>query len=98
MEKVFTSNADYYAQGACYFVGEGRSTLVFVCSQLISAQAYLPLLKLLAKRYSIVVVELPGSGNAPKSKQRWGFHEYGRHDWLVEYPSEFLRLLKFAER
>lgn len=61
--------------------GSGQPVLL-VASPLVLARTYLPVMRALAPRFTVVVVELPGAGGSDRLDQAWTFERYG--EWTIE--------------
>jgi pimeloyl-ACP methyl ester carboxylesterase len=73
---------------ACYLESDGgddaRGTVLIVASMLVRAKSYLTTMRSLASRgWRVIVLEMPGCGQATKLRRAWSFERYG--DWLAQF-------------
>lgn len=67
---------------ARYLVGGSGPPVLIVASPLVLARTYLPTMRALAPRFTVVVVELPGAGASDRIDGAWSFARYAA--WVVE--------------
>ena len=62
-------------------LGSGPPILV-IASPLVGARRYLPMMQALAPSFTVVCVELPGSGGSGKLEEAWTVAQYA--EWTIE--------------
>lgn len=67
---------------ARYLVAGSGAPLLVVASPLLSARAYLPVMRALASWFTVIVVDLPGAGGSGRLEHAWSAERYGA--WIVE--------------
>jgi pimeloyl-ACP methyl ester carboxylesterase len=65
--------------------GDGaHGTVLVVASMLVRAKSYLTTMRALASRgWRVIVLEMPGCGEAAKLRRAWSFEQYA--DWLARF-------------
>jgi pimeloyl-ACP methyl ester carboxylesterase len=67
---------------ARYLLAGSGPPVLLVASRLVTARSYLPLVRELAPWFTVVVLELPGSGRSDRTEGSWSYARTGA--WLVE--------------
>lgn len=67
---------------ARYLCAGSGPPVLLVASPLVLARTYLPVVRALASRFTVVVAELPGAGGSERLEHAWSFERYGA--WVVE--------------
>jgi pimeloyl-ACP methyl ester carboxylesterase len=67
---------------ARYVIAGSGPPLLIVASPLVLARTYRPVIRRLAKSFTVVVVEPPGCGASDRLERAWTFERYGA--WIVD--------------